>query len=222
MGRWGLLGHTQANVLDVSLEGMLSFYTKCQTEIDMYSCRWKSQQQQGRGICTSSTASLRACLAESYWIKRKVAVHGTMEWQTLEAKSCSYMVPWSGNQLQEGLFSWEVSLMHRAAKTKVRDDVPLESRRPLPEITFVLCLETGLMQGVSSAYLVSLAYTMHYFTLGAFLSFFQHAPFCHRTFVHDGPISPHLFAKLAHTLSLTNPNSIISSSVKSSFIPTRF
>lgn len=38
MAKRGLLWHTEANVLDVSLEGMFSYDTKCQTKIDMYSC----------------------------------------------------------------------------------------------------------------------------------------------------------------------------------------
>lgn len=54
----------------------------------------------------------------------------------------------------------------------------------------------------------------------AFLEFPQHChpPFCHMPFVHAGPISPHLFAKWAHTLALSDLNSIINSSAKSSFI----
>lgn len=41
------------------------------------------------------------------------------------------------------------------------------------------------------------------------LEFLQHIMprSCHRTFVHDRLIFPHLFAKLAHTLPLTNLNS---------------
>ena len=38
MARKGLLWYTHANVLDVPSEGMLCFYTKCQTKIDMCSC----------------------------------------------------------------------------------------------------------------------------------------------------------------------------------------
>lgn len=31
--------------------GMLSFYTKCQSQLDMYTCGWKPEQQQGRQTC---------------------------------------------------------------------------------------------------------------------------------------------------------------------------
>ena len=38
----------------------------------------------------SPIASLKACPAKFCWVKRKAAVHGTREWQKLEAKSCGY------------------------------------------------------------------------------------------------------------------------------------
>lgn len=69
-----------------------------------------------------------------------------------------------------------------------------------------------------------LAYTMFHHILWAlvtmaFLEFPQHRhpPSCNMPFVHARPISPDHFAKLAHTLSLSDLNPIINSSAKSSF-----
>lgn len=43
------LGHTDQ--CSGCVNGILSFYTKCQPQIDMYICGWKPQQQQGRQTC---------------------------------------------------------------------------------------------------------------------------------------------------------------------------
>ena len=52
---------------------------------------------------------------------------------------------------------------------------------------------------------------MLYFTLGpSWVPPTYHAHSCHRTFVHGGLIFSHFFAKLAHTLPLTNLNLTIS------------
>lgn len=55
----------------------------------------------------------------------------------------------------------------------------------------------------------------------AFLEFPQHRhpPSYNMPFVQARPISPDHFAKLAHTLSLSDLNPIINSSAKSSFTP---
>ena len=67
----------------------------------------------------SPIASLKACPEKSYWGKRKAAVHGTKEWQKLEAKSCGYD---QGIKIQKDL--WQVRVMQKGNKDQLRDEAP--------------------------------------------------------------------------------------------------
>lgn len=178
---------------------------------DMYIWGWKPQQQHGERFVRAPTASLTACLAESRWNKRKAAVHGPEQWQSQK--------PHTENQLQKGLSSVDKGSGYTPLlRSRVTDEVLLESRWLLPEKSSFSCPETGFLPGVASAdlsqpclhHILSQSPGCHH------SSHLKSSSMCHalssyRNFVHARPILPHLFAKLAHTLPLSYLNSTISS-----------
>lgn len=73
----GLPWHTQANVLEVPLEGMLSFYAKRQSEIDAHIVD-ETQQPRGREIRTRPY-SFPQSLPGRFPLDSKAAIRSTKE-----------------------------------------------------------------------------------------------------------------------------------------------
>ena len=168
-----------------------------------------SRQEYWSGV---PLASLKACPEKFYWVKRKAAVHGTREWQKLEAKSCGYD---QGIKIQKDLCSvdkwgWCRGVI-KTNSEMTHPRIQLVSRR---EILCLMSRDWGYTRYVlCSCFQPCLQI---YFTLWTSLSSTHTScSLLHRTFVHDGLI----FTKLAHAHLLTNLNATISSSAKPSFIP---